>query len=46
MESDLDIPGYKMVKDHYPGNVKRGGVCIYFKESLSTRLLDVFSLLR
>ena len=45
-ESDLDIPGYKMVKDYYPGNGKRGRVCIYFKESLSTRLLDVFSLLR
>ena len=25
----------------YPGNVKRRGVCTYFKKSLSTRLLDV-----
>ena len=25
----------------YPGNVKRGGVYIYFKESLSIRFLDV-----
>ena len=25
----------------YAGNVKRGGVCIYFKDSLSIRFLDV-----
>ena len=25
----------------YSGNVERGGVCIYFKESLSIRFLDV-----
>ena len=36
-ESDLNFPGYKLVRADYPGNVKRGGVCIYFKESLSTR---------
>ena len=30
-----------MVKDYYPGNVKRGGVCIYFKESLSIPFLYV-----
>ena len=24
----------------YAGNVKRGGVCIYFKDSLSIRFLD------
>ena len=33
-ESDLNFPGY-------PENVKRGGVCIYFKECLSIRFLDV-----
>ena len=30
-ESDLNFPGYKLVRAEYPGNVKRGGVCIYFK---------------
>ena len=40
-ESDLNFPGYKLVRADYPGNVKRGGVCIYFKESLSIRFLDV-----
>ena len=41
-ESDLNFPGYKLVRADYPGNVKRGGgVCIYFKGSLSIRFLDV-----
>ena len=30
-----------MVRTDYPGNVKRGVVCIYFNESLFTRFLDV-----
>ena len=29
-ESDLNFPGYKLVRADYPGNVKRGRVCIYF----------------
>ena len=40
-ESDLNFPDLKLVRADYPGNVKRGGVCIYFKESLSIRFLDV-----
>ena len=30
-----------MVRADYSGNFKRGGVCIYFKESLSIRVLEV-----
>ena len=40
-ESNLNFPGYKLVRADYPGYVKRGGVCIYFKEFLSIRFLDV-----
>ena len=40
-ESDLDFPGSKLVRNDYPGNVKRGGVYIYFKDSLSICFLDV-----
>ena len=40
-ESDLNFPGYKLVRFDYQGNVKRGGVRIYFKDSLSIRFLDV-----
>ena len=30
-----------MVRADCPGNIKRRGICIYFKESLSIRFLDV-----
>ena len=40
-ESDLNFSNYKLVRTDYPGNNKRGRVCIYFKESLSIRFLDV-----
>ena len=34
---NLNISGYKLVRADDPGNVKRGGVCVYFKESLPVR---------
>ena len=37
----MNFLGYKLVRADHPGNVKRGGVCIYFKESLTKRFLDV-----
>ena len=40
-KSDMNFPGYTLVRADYPGNVERGGLCIYFKESLSMRFLDV-----
>ena len=32
--NNLNINGYKMVREDHPNNVKRGGVCAYVKESL------------
>ena len=29
-----DIRGYNLVRADHPDNIKRGGVCIYYKESL------------
>ena len=40
-ESDLNFSSYILVRAEYPGNIKGGGVCIYFKEPLSIRFLDV-----
>ena len=31
---DINIKGYKLVRADYPNNTKRGGVCVYFRESL------------
>ena len=33
-DSLLKIDGYNLVSAGHPNNIKRGGVCIYYKESL------------
>ena len=30
----IEIEGYKIIRADHPDNIKRGGVCIYYKESL------------
>ena len=37
----LDLGGYKLVHADQPNNVKRGGVCIYYKESLPVRVINL-----
>ena len=39
-DSLLEIDGYNLIHADHPGNVKRGGVCIYYKESLPVRVLS------
>ena len=34
----IDIKGYNLVRADHPDNIKRGGVCIYFKESRPVRI--------
>ena len=41
---NLNINGYKLVRADHPGNVKRGGVCVYFKEYLPVKCLSNFYL--
>ena len=36
----LNIDGYKLVRADHPWNVKRCGVCVYFKESLPVKCLS------
>ena len=36
----IDI-GYKLVRSHHPDDIKRGGVCIYYKKSLPVRVINV-----
>ena len=35
----LEIDGYNLVHADYPDNIKKGGVCIYYKESLPVRVI-------
>ena len=37
----IDIEGYILLRADHPGNIKRGGVCIYYKECLPVRVINV-----
>ena len=37
----LELEGYKIVRVDHPDNIKRGGVCIYYKESLPVRVINL-----
>ena len=38
------IEGYDLIRSDHPGNTMRGGVCIYYKESLTVRIVNIPSL--
>ena len=40
----LKIDGYILVRADHPNNIKRGGVCIYYKESLPIRVINLYYL--
>ena len=37
----VDIQGYNLVRTDHLDNTKRGGVCIYYKESLPVRVINL-----
>ena len=37
----LEIDGYNLVRADHPNNIKRGRVCIYYKESLPVRVISL-----
>ena len=42
--SSFQLDGYKVNRADHPSNTKRGAVCIYYKESLSVRALNLTNL--
>ena len=40
-DSLLEIDGYNLIRSDHPNNIKRGGVCIYFKEILPVRVINI-----
>ena len=42
--SALDLNGYKLVRSDHPQDIRRGGVCIYYKESLPINFLNISNL--
>ena len=43
-DSSFQLDGYKVIRADHPSNTKRGGVCIYYKELLSVRALNLTNL--
>ena len=43
-DKNFILEGYNIIRSDHPSNTKRGGICIYYKESLTVRLVDVTSL--
>ena len=37
----LEIEGYNLVCADHPNNIRRGGVCIYYKESLQVQVISL-----
>ena len=40
-DKTIEIPGYNLLRANYPNNEKMGGVCLYFKENLCLRQIDI-----
>ena len=40
-DDNLRINGYKLIRMHYPMNTKRGGFCMYYKESLVVKIINI-----
>ena len=38
---NMDIDGYNLVRSDHPSNTKRGGVCIYYKNYLPFRVINI-----
>ena len=36
----IEIEGYKLIRSDHPHNIKRGGVCIFYKESLPVQIIN------
>ena len=37
----IDIEGHRLVRSDHPDNIKRGGVCIYYKEAPPVRVMNL-----
>ena len=39
-DDNLEIPGYNIIRKDHSCNTKRGGVCIYYKNTIPFKLLN------
>ena len=43
-DNDLNLNGYSLLEVDYPSNAKRGGICIYYKETLALKMISILFL--
>ena len=43
-DNNLEIPGYDLIRADHQSNSKRGNVCVYYRNSLPLKILDIFYL--
>ena len=41
VDENIEIVGYTLIRADHPSNIKRGGVCIYYKHTLAFKLLSI-----
>ena len=40
-DNNLQLPGFDLIRADHPSNTKRGGVCIYYRNCLPLKLLNI-----
>ena len=40
-DKNLCLDGYKLIRADHPKNIKRGGVCIYYRETLPLKIIQI-----
>ena len=43
-DSNLNLKGYNIIRSDHPNDVRRGSVCVYYKDSLALKVLDLCQL--
>ena len=40
-DDNLEIPGYNIIRKDHPSNTKRGGICVYYKNTLPFKIINI-----
>ena len=40
-DDNLEIPGYNIIRKDRPSNTKRGGICVYYKNALPFKIINI-----
>ena len=40
-DDNLETPGYNIIRKDHPSNTKRGEICVYYKNTLSFKIINI-----